>query len=346
MASIALGIMGVASAVGAIGGAAIQANAAGKASSAEQNAAGVIKQQALDAAKTASDTVNQATANANSTLGAGTDAANQVIGDTLQKQLATLKPYVDAGTLSLSELQNILSPTGALNGPGSQFGFTAKDYQNSPEFDFIKQQANQQLQRSAAAQGAGIGGGFARASDQLNTGLASTYLNDAFNRALSTYNTNRQNLLTQIQGLTNVTGLGYNATGATNQDIGNAGLTQASNLNTNSQRQAGNTIAAGVYSGDTGLKAAQIAAQAESGAANAQAAGDIASGNAWSGALSGIGNTALATYGLSQAGNLTPAQLPTSQTIATAPSSAAPTGGLSTPSSLPGTSYMAQPLYI
>ena len=346
--------MGIAGAVGALGGAAIQANAAGNASSAEQNAAAAIKQQALDAAKTASDTVNQATTSANSTLGAGTDAANQVIGQTLQQQLATLKPYVDAGTLSLSELQTILGPNGSLTAPQNQFSFTAQDYQNSPEFNFIQQQANLQLQRSAAAQGAGIGGGFTRASDQLNTGLASTYLNDAFNRALSTYNTNRQNVLTQIQGLTNVTGLGYNATGATNQDIGNAGLTQASNLNTTAQRQAGNTVAAGVYSGNTGLTAAQIAAQAESGAANAQAAGDIASGNAWGGALSGIGNTALATYGLSQAGTLggvlpstsTPSGSPGSYDPSTNLSTSAPVGAAPTVSGLGTPSYISQPLYI
>lgn len=349
-------VVGGISAAGALGGAAIQSHEAGKAASTQQQTAAAIRQQALDAAKTASDTVNAATTAANTTLGAGSDQANQVIGQTLQQQLATLKPYVDSGTLSLAELQSILAPGGSLTAPQNQFKFTPADYQNSQEFNFIQQQANQALQRSAAAQGTGLGGGFAKASDQLNTNLANTYLNDAFNRALSTYNTNRQNLLTQIQGLTNVTGLGYNATGAANQDIGNAGLTQASNIRGTTGQQAANTIGAGVYSGNTGLTAAQIAAQAESASANAQSAADIAQGNAFSNALSSVGNTAALTYGLTQApknfgGGVQPSQNPISGSPggydpSTNLSVAAPVGPAPTVNAPTGTTYLAQSPYI
>lgn len=315
-------ILGGLAAAGAIGGAAIQAHAAGSAAdkqtkaaqdaaAVQEQAAAEIRQQAIDAGTAAAQKVADATTQANATLGAGTDAANQVIQSTLNQQMFQLQPYITAGQISLGDLQTIFAQNGPLTGPGSQFKFTEQDYAHSPEFAFETQQANQALQRSAAAGGTLMGGGTVKASGILNTGLASTYLDSAFNRALATYNTNRQNLLTRIQGLTNITGLGFNATGAANQDIGNAGLQAQSNIYNTGRQTAANTIASGQYGGNTGLWAAQIGAQALAGAANAtsaadvasgqaQAAGTIASGNAWNGAIGGAINSLSLplTYGL------------------------------------------------
>src|ERR1035438_9810192 len=293
-------VVGGISAAGALGGAAIQSNAAGDAASAQQTAAQKIIAQTNAAAGTAASGVAGATTTANTGINSGLTQGNSLLASTLASQQQNLSPYINAGTSSLSQLQNILSPTGALNGPGSNFGFTSADYANSPEFNFIQQQGNQALTRSAAANGAALSGGTVRASDQLNTGLASTYLDQAFNRALSTYTTNRQNLLTQIQGLTNVTGLGFNASGALNQDLGVSGQLRNANIQNAAQLTGANTINSATYGGNTGLWADQIDANAISGAANAQSAADLTQGKAWGGALTGSANTGLQLYGLSQ----------------------------------------------
>lgn len=267
-------VMGGLAAAGTLGGAAIQAHSAGSAADKQSAAAQSVIQQAKDAATAATSDVNTATTTADTGLQGG-----------LQAQLAALKPYIDSGAVSLSDLQKILSPTGDL--ATSQFAFNPA---TSPQLQFEQQQAQQALQRQQAATGTVLGGGEIRASNIMNTGLASTYLNQSFNQALETYNTNRQNLLTRIQGLTNLTGLGFNATGAENQDIGNTTM-----------RTAANQISAGRYAGDTGLKAAQIAEEATTGSANAQSAADIASGKAAAGAVSNIANLGGLTYGLATA---------------------------------------------
>jgi len=327
-------IMGGLAAAGSIGGSAISAHAAGSAAKTQMDAAAQIRQQALDAAAKAKEAVDAATATANTGLGAGSEQGNAVIQQTLQQQMAALKPYIDAGVMSLGDLQQMFSSTGPLAGPGSQFSFTGKDYANSPEFAFIQQQANQALQRSAAAQGSVLGGGEVRASDRLNTGLTSTYLDQAFNRALASYNTNRQNLLTRIQGLTNITGLGFNATGAENQDLGNAGTLTNTNIMNTSRQQAANLISAGTYGGNVGLDAARIAAGATAGAANAGSAAQIAQGNAIGSGLSGVLNTAGLTYGLMNVGSAAPIGSAGSA-LGTAASGLAGVGG--TPVPAPGT---------
>lgn len=293
-------VVGGISAAGAIGGAAIQSNAAGNAANAQQRAAQQIIAQTNQTQLNAAAGVSSATGSANAGIQAALASGNTLLAQTLAAQQQNLSPYINAGTSSLSQLQGILGPNGALNGPNSQFGFTASDYANSPEFNFIQQQANQALGRSAAASGGALSGGLVRASDQLNTGLASTYLDQAFNRALSTYTTNRQNLLTQIQGLTNVTGLGFNASGALNQDLGVSGQLRNTNIQNAAQLTGSNLINSATYSGNTGLWADQIDAGAISGAANAQSGADLAEGKAWGGALTGSANTIGSLYALSQ----------------------------------------------
>jgi hypothetical protein len=288
-------ISGGIGAAGAVGAAAIQANEAATAAANQLAAAKAVTAQANQAATTATGDVNAGTATANTGLSTGEAAGNQVIAGTLTAQQAALAPYLQAGTTSLSGLQSDLT---GLTNPANAFSFNPA---TSPQLQFEQQQAQQALQRQSAAQGTVLGGGTVRASDIMNTGLASTYLNQAFNQALSQYNTNRQNTLTQIQGLQNITSLGYNAAGAENQDIGNAGLQTNTNIQNVSGQQAANTIGAATYAGNTGLTAAQIGASALTGAANAQSASDIATGKAWGGAAQSLAGTAGNLYGLSQA---------------------------------------------
>jgi hypothetical protein len=326
MASIALGVMGALGAAGAIGGSAIQSSAASSAAATQQAAANSVIQQAKDAAATATTDVNTGTATADTGLATGLTAGNNVIGGALSAQQAALSPYLQAGTTSLSALQSDLT---GLTSPSSQFNFNPA---TSPQLQFEQQQAQQALQRQAAASGTVLGGGEDRASNIMNTGLASTYLNQAFNQALSEYSTNRQNTLTQIQGLTNLTGLGYNATGAENQDIGAAGQLTNTNIQNIAAQTAANTIGAAQYAGNTGLTAAQIAEGATVGAANANSANSIAQGKIWGGTANNLGGAASQLYGLSQSPTFGFGQgWNQSQSAGGSGSGGTPTAGTSTP---------------
>jgi hypothetical protein len=287
----AVAIPAIISAAGSIGSSLIGAHSAGSAASTQEQAAQGIRQQAIDAAGKASGLVNASTSTADTGLTGGETQGNQVISDALAAQKAAVAPYIAAGTTSLGQLQTDLT---GLTAPGAQFKFNPA---TSPQLQFEQQQAEQALQRQAAASGTVLGGGEDRASNIMNTGLASTYLNQAFNQALGEYNTNRQNVLTQIQGLTNLTGLGYNATGMQNQDIGTAALATNSNIQNTAQGIAANQIRAGMYSGTAGLQAAQIGEEATAASANAQAAANLAAGKSYGGLAGGLANLAGGVYG-------------------------------------------------
>jgi hypothetical protein len=262
--------MGALGAAGSFFGTQEQANRDSEAAQTQEQAAQQVTNQANTAATSATGDVNAATGLGNATLAGG-----------LQSQTAALSPYLQAGTTSLGQLQTDLT---GLTSPGSQFNFNPA---TSPQLQFEQQQANQALQRQAAAQGTVLGGGTIRASDIMNTGLASTYTNQAFNQALAEYNTNRQNTLTQIQGLTNLTGLGYNATGLENQDIGST-----------AQQTSANTIGAGQYAGYNVLNAANIGEQATIAAANAKSANQIGQGKLWGGLTNSLFGTGAQLVGL------------------------------------------------
>lgn len=309
-------------AAGSIGSAVIGSHAAKTAADTQAAAADQIRQEALDAGKTATGQVNDATTAANADITSGTDAGSQEIRAAIAsgngtidaakaQQLAALKPYLDAGTASITDVQQILNGTG--DGTlGQNFSFTSKDWENDPGYAFIRQQAQTALARSQAARGASFGGGTVRSTARLETGLASTHLDDAFTRALSTYQANRATTLARLQGLTGLVGTGLSATGVQNQDIGNAAQLENSNfltggqlLNQNdvnaSNKIAANKINAGMYAGNTGLQATAIAANALGTKAQAQATGDINSANAWQTGIGGVINAfqpAVYQYGL------------------------------------------------
>lgn len=301
---------------GAIGGSLIQSHAIGSAADKQATAADKIAQDAKDASVKASDTVNQATTDAN----AITDASNTQLTDAQKQQLAALKPYIDAGTVSLAQVQQILSPDGEL-GTNSQFKFDPQSYnQSDPGYAYLQQQAAKQV----LAQGAlgGFTGGTEKGIARVASSLASTHLDSAFNRELQAYQTNRQTVLDRLQGLQSVTGLGFQATGTQNQDIGNT----AQLINQNENAEAARKIAAGEYSGDAGLRATQIAAQATAAKAGAEGGADIGTGNAIASAITGglksLANPVLySTPGSAPAGNviLAPGGNPGSGQVQTQP---------------------------
>lgn len=184
-------------------------------------------------------------------------ATGKAVDAQLQGQreaLAAQEPLLkDAGIARnrLMELMGIGGNAGA-QGYGSlnqQFAFNPSDLQNEPGYQFQLQQGQNALDRRASAGGSFFSGAGLQAASNFNQDLAGTAYNGAYNRALNTFQTNRQNTLNPLQSLA---GQGQSA-------ANNVGQIQMG---------TGNALA-GLYSG----------------LGNAQGASRIAQGNALSGAI-------------------------------------------------------------
>lgn len=104
-------------------------------------------------------------------------------------------PWRQAGGQAVQQL-------GSLTGPGGQFEqpFTQADFQSDPGYKFRLDQAEQAIQRSAAARGGLVSGGTLRSLDQYTQGLASQDYQGAFDR-FQTDRGNRFNMLASLAGL-------------------------------------------------------------------------------------------------------------------------------------------------
>lgn len=147
--------------------------------------------------------------------------------------------------------------------PSLTKSFTADDFQKDPGYDFRMQEGQKALERSAAAKGGLMGGGFGKALSRYGQDYASNEYQNAYNR-FTNDQTNRFNRLSSLSGL------GQTA----NAQLGQAGQNYAN--------QAGQNMM---------------------GAANAQGAAGIASANAWGGAASNLGNLGMQYGYLSALGN-------------------------------------------
>ncbi len=278
-------------------------NAAAK--STEENIAGQVK-NAQQGISTAVGQGQQAegTAVSQGQLGLQTAAgqANQGISDTTERIQQNLNPYTSAGATSVGSLQQMAGANGPL---AKQFGFDPSNLSSDPGYNFTLQQGQQAIQRAAAAQGGLFSTGTMKSLAGYTTGSANQYFNDAYNRALSTFNTNRQGALSQISTLQGLAGLGYNATAGGNTALLTGGLAQgqnttgaaagsanlgfegavdASNLGYSGAAKAGDVgIQGGEYSGDVANKAALESGNFITGASNATANGTLAQGRAQQG---------------------------------------------------------------
>ena len=175
-------------------------------------------------------------------------------------------PYRQAGYNALAELQRT-----AGNVPGA-FRFGAGDYQADPGYAFRLSEGQKALDRQAAARGGLISGGALRAAQRYGQEMGSQEFGNAYNRALTGYNTDvaRENQLYNRQAA--LAGIGQTATNL----VGQAGQNYAN--------AAGNLM--------TGAGAAQAAGQV--GMANALTGGlgtylNYTQGNALLNALRGSG---------------------------------------------------------
>lgn len=201
-------IIGGISAAGALGGAAINAHAAGSAADkqaqAGENALQFQERQYADA------------------------QANQA-------------PYLAAGKTSLGDIMQGF--TNGTFGPGSIPNFqapTADQARQTPGYQFISSEGNRGVNAAASAGGRSLSGGTLKALDRYNTGLADSTYGDTFSRALSTYQAQLAGQSQSYNQLANIAGLGQTAT----QSINNTGQATAQNVG-NLMTGIGNAQAAG-----------------------------------------------------------------------------------------------------
>jgi hypothetical protein len=201
-----------------------------------------------------------------------------------------LAPFTSNGWTASNNLSN-------LTGAGFNFNPSMSTLESTPGYQFALQEGQKAIDSSMSARGLGDSGAALKAGANYAEGLASTTYQNAFNNALSTYNSNVNSLLPQANmGLTASNLVAGNLMNAARYsgDINMAGTQYAGNA----QISAGNNIANnltnfGVYQGN---------GAANSGAAIAN--GDLNAANAWNGTLSGIGNglTSLAMAGFGPGG--------------------------------------------
>lgn len=225
-----------------------------------------------NAASKASKQVQQGEQNARTDLAGGYGTNITALG----QEENTLSPYTTLGAAGATGLTSGLAP-------GGQFTQTLTPQQilaQDPGYNFQLQQGEQQIQRSAAAQGTGASGGELKDATTYSQNLAENAYQQAFNNFNQTQNQNFSRLL-------GVTSLGAGAASTSNADQIQS---EQNSLGINSQ-------IAGTYTGQ-----GQAAAAGTLGSASAINSGITGLTNAASGVASGYslyGGTG--TSGLSSA---------------------------------------------
>ncbi len=234
----ALAIGAGVAAAGSVGSAVIGANAASKASKAQTNAANY----AADLQKQEAD-----------------DSLNfqkQVYSD----QKTALQPYQAAGTAALGQLT-----AGTATGGQFEQGFTADNMAElDPGFDFRMNEGMKALTRAEAAGGNVGGGGALKAAESYGEDYASNEFNNAYNRFMTTRQSNFNNLAA-------LAGVGQSATNSANA-AGTSAAGNIANINSTYATNAGQDLMA---------------------AGNATASGYMGAANAWGSGLNGVGNSAM-----------------------------------------------------
>jgi Sec-independent protein translocase protein TatA len=161
---------------------------------------------------------------------AATDQATQLQREMYQQTREDQAPYRTAGYNALAEMQRT-----AGNVPGA-FKFGAGDYQADPGYAFRLSEGQKALDRQAAARGGLISGGALKAAQRYGQEMGSQEFGNAYNRALTGYNTGvaSENQLYNRQAA--LSGIGQTATNLVGQagqnygtSVGNALINQGAN---------------------------------------------------------------------------------------------------------------------
>lgn len=286
-------------AAGSIGSAFIGKGSANKAANQQSNSAySAIWNQLEPARDAAISNVGAASGRAAEGVQKATGDANTILQGAQDKSTAATAPYMNAGKTGLEYLQNTLAPGGDLDSlTTNKFAFDPSKIADSPEYQFQLAQGLKGLQQSSAASGALQTGGTLKAITQYGQGLASTSYQNAFNNALSVFNTNRQGTLDKLQigaGIGNqLAGYGQNANGQYIASLGAFTAPQANNL-INASTYSGNAdINSSIYAGNARQSTANNIANLMTGAGTAQSAGTVAGGNFLAGGIGGATNSLL-----------------------------------------------------
>jgi len=183
---------------------------------------------------------SQAAKDAANTQAAAADRANQMQWNMYQQQRSDNEPWRLAGGRALAGMED----------SDFQRDFQLGDFQKDPGYEFRMQEGQKALERSAAARGGLMSGGFGKALSRYGQDYASNEYGNAYNR----FNADRDRRFNRLSA---IAGTGQTANGQNGA--------------------AGQNYANQVGSNYTNL-------------ANAQGASSIAQGNAWGGALNNAGN--------------------------------------------------------
>jgi hypothetical protein len=262
-----------------------------------QAAAGQVDKATGDAISAGYAGIGQA----NTAIGTGVTNANTAIGNASTTDAGIygdmtkgIQPYQTAGTYGLNQLQS----------KAGTFSFNPSDLSNDPGYQFQLAQGMKAIQNSAATRGLLQSGSTLKSTEGYAQGLAGTSFQNAYNRALGTYNTN-------MQGYQSLANLGANANSQAiqagglygGQTVSLAGLGANTDM-TGAQLGANVAMQGNEYIGNAGMNGAQIAGNFRTGAANAQAAGIMGNANAWSNALGGVANSVNGYNTLKTLGNM------------------------------------------
>jgi hypothetical protein len=175
------------------------------------------------------------------------DRAAELQRSQFEQTRADQAPYREAGYNALANLQRT-----AGNVPGA-FRFGAGDYQADPGYAFRLAEGQKALDRQAAARGGLISGGALRAAQRYGQEMGSQEFGNAYNRALTGYNTGvaSENQLYNRQAA--LAGIGQTATNLVGQ-AGQNYATSAGNLMTGAgaANAAGQVGMANAFTGGLG----------------------------------------------------------------------------------------------
>jgi len=227
------------SAVAAIGGSMIQANASRNAADRAQGAArdanslqwNMFQQNRNDQApwRTTGGAAlgqlgnlmglnSQATFNEDAYLKAHPEAQARMFNTGMSAYEDAMKQYGGAGSADLEQFFTRGQDFGSMSKD-----FSMADYQQDPGYQFRLEQGAKALERAGAAKGAQLSGAQMKGLTDYNSGMASQEYGNAYNRFM-------QNRTTRFGELSNLAGLGQSSVGQTGQLGQNAATNMGNNL--------------------------------------------------------------------------------------------------------------------
>lgn len=166
---------------------------------------------ALDLIKTVGPSIvggvlsRRASGRASRRLVSGTNSAADLIRSSASGVRDRLRPYQDVG------LENLHTLNDRVNAPTEKFSYTGADLLNDPGYQFGLTEGQRAIKAAGNAGGTRFSGATLKTLDRYATDYASTKFNDAFNRNLTTFRTNREGDQDQLDRIRDLAGIGERA---------------------------------------------------------------------------------------------------------------------------------------